>query len=699
MHRFIPSILFTLILFSANLANQLYHVDSYKKDTSIKKIEIHEIKAGTLVKKIKGTNQYEILPKMKTNVNVNIDGMVGDTKMEQLFVNNSSEPIEATYVFPLNHNAAVNNMYFIVNDRIIESKIKEKSQAQKEYKEAKKEGKRAAIVNQERPNIFTQSIANIMPNDSIKVIINYVQSLKYENQEFTYRLPLAITPRYSKTSNVNTSYETDPISSVINDSEKINPNYLDESIDYANNIEINVNLNSGFKIKDIKSSHKIITKKNNDTTAEIKLKNNKIQADQDFTLSYSITNIDKPQISVFSTEKFNEDYYMIMAMGPNNLNNNQHIPKEVTFVIDKSGSMNGHNIEYAKISVIQALNTLNNNDSFNVIAFSDDFIKYNFKPVLANEENIYSATKFVNNINSGGGTQALPALDWAMQEEHETNKIKMIIFLTDGAVGYESDVFQLIDESNINDARIFPICIGYAPNSFLLQKIAEMTRGSYTYIKNHGEITKQLTNLFNKIENPVLSNISINFDQNSDYYPNPIKDLYFNEPLIIFCKANSSFNEITFKGETSTGKFNKKFNLNDIKINKHSAIPALWARQKIASLMDNYRLSRATDKKQQIKNKIIDISENYNILSKFTSFIGVESKIVNKEGYLLSTEVGSQLPKNWKKNNRKSYEQKNNNYAYMPQTASNNPTYLIFGIILLFVALFINRYNEKYFQI
>jgi len=271
----------------------------------------------------------------------------------------------------------------------------------------------------------------------------------------------------------------------------------------------------------------------------------------------------------------------------------------------------------------------------------------------------------------------------------------MIIFLTDGAVGYEKDVFQLIDENNINDARIFPICIGYAPNSFLLEKVAEMTRGSYTYIKNHGEITKKLTNLFNKIENPVLSNININFDKESDYYPKPIKDLYFNEPLIVFCKANSSFNEITVKGETSNGEFKKIFNLNNIKINENSAIPILWARKKIASLMDEYRFSRDTTVTNNIKKEVVNISKDYNIISKFTSFIAIESEIVNKKGYLLSTNIGSQHPKNWKKNTPKKPENLNHS-NYMPQTATNNPLYLIIGLCLLFVSFFIRRYNEKY---
>ena len=131
MQKTFPSILLTMFLFNIIFSNDFYTVTDYKKDTVIKKIDIHDIKAGTLVKKIKGTNKYEILPRFENKINISINGMVADTQMEQLFINDSSEPIEATYVFPLNHNAAVNDMYFIVNNRIIESKVKEKRKSEK----------------------------------------------------------------------------------------------------------------------------------------------------------------------------------------------------------------------------------------------------------------------------------------------------------------------------------------------------------------------------------------------------------------------------------------------------------------------------------------------------------------------------------------------------------------------------------------
>jgi len=691
-HKIYPIILI-LFFFNPITPNNIRYVESFQKDTISKIIEIKDINAGTLVKKIEGTNKYELIPRIENNINVQINGMIANTQMEQLFINDSSEPIEVTYIFPLNHNAAVNDMYFIVNDRIIESKIKEKSQAKKEYIEAKKNGKRAAIVNQQRPNIFEQSMANIMPNDSIKVIINYVQNLQYENQAFTYRLPLSITPRYYKNSlNLNS---TDPISSIISSDDKINPLYLDDSMDFSNDVSINLDLNLGFEIKEIESSHKITIKNHSKSHSTINLKNGKIQTDQDFILKYTIPSASEPQISVFQTKKFDDDYYMIMAMGPNDINLNQQISKEITFIIDKSGSMNGHNIEYAKISVIEALNNLKNNDSFNIISFNDNFDTFNYKPVQANQKNIELATKFIYDIESRGGTEALPALEWAMQEEHDNNKIKMIIFLTDGAVGYENDVFQLIDLYNVNNARIFPICIGYAPNSFLLEKVAEMTRGSYTYIKNHGEITKQLNLLFNKIENPVLSNIEINFDKNNEFYPNPIKDLYLNEPLMIFCKSDSPLNEINFKGETSNGDFVKTFNLNNIKVKKNPAIPFLWARKKISSLMNYYRLSSDKNEKDTLKGKIIKISQDYNIISKFTSFIAIESEIVNKRDYLLSTNIAAKHPKNWKKRKSNKPEIFNQNHINMPQTSTKNPLLLLLGLILMITAYFMRRFNAK----
>ena len=287
----------------------------------------------------------------------------------------------------------------------------------------------------------------------------------------------------------------------------------------------------------------------------------------------------------------------------------------------------------------------------------------------------------------------------------------MIIFISDGALGYENEVFKLINNSQ-SDSRIFSINIGYAPNSFLLQKVAEMTRGSYIYIKNNRDIVDKIAKLTSKINSPIISDIQIKLDNTADVYPNPISDLYHKQPIIIFGKSDDLKNKITLTGKTSRGKYKKTFKIKKRKIKEHASIPTLWARKKIESLMNQYTLksSKANKTKDDLKNEIIEISKKYNVLSKFTSFIAVEDIITNNTGKLLSGNVPLELPKNWEYKQAPQYDKnQSNSFKYasvkkmsrpsMPSTATNNPTYLLLGSLVFLSAILLSRirkiFNEK----
>ena len=708
----------TILSVSLSSTNQLElsKVEISKSVEGKKTLKIEEIKAGTLVRKISGTNDYEIIPQIETDIMIDIQGMVSNTILEQKFINKSDKAIEAMYVFPLNHKAAIHDMYFIVDNRIVRSQIEEKKEAKKKYTQAKKDGKRTSLLNQERPNMFTQSIANIMPNDSIIVRVKYVEELSYKNKEFELRLPLAITPRYTmEDSSTELKIKTGnlkKISSKIEDSKNIKPPFIPSNIPSARGTSIEINLDAGFSIKEVKASHQIVKQKISDKKIKIKLLKDRIIPDQDFTLNYTIQDKDEPQISTFFSEKDGEDYYMIMAIPPNPKKNKSYIPKEMTFVIDVSGSMNGNNIKYAKMSVLEALDKLNPKDYFNIIAFDDNTYHFRYNPILANEKNILEGMNFINELKGGGGTQALPALAWALDEQHNSDYIKMIIFISDGALGYENEVFKLLD-SSLKDARVFSINIGYSPNSFLLEKIATMSRGSSIYIKNNTNIISEIGKLIDKINNPIISDIKIKLDDNADLYPNPINDLYHNEPILVFGKSNDLKNKITIEGRTSRGKYKETFRIKKRKLKENASVPILWARKKIEYLMNDYRLqyNKSSQKKDDLKNQIIEISKKYNILSKFTSFIAIEDIISNNTGELLSGSVPIELPKNWEykkvpqfdKNQANSFKYTSNNQQtkqynrpVMPSTASNNPIFILFGSILLLSSLILLFLERKF---
>ena len=702
MKRFIlPLIVLCVLISNSNPGSNLTNLTVVENEENIntkKTIKINEIKAGTLVRKVEGSaDEYELIPQIETDVSVDIQGMISSTIMEQTFINNSDKAIEATYVFPLNHHSAIYDMSFKIDDRIISSVIEEKAEAQKKYTEAKKEGKKVSLLKQERPNMFTQTVANILPNDTIRVEIKYVEPLKYENGEFELRLPLAITPRYTMGgSEIKHAGGVKKISASVEDASSISPPYIPPAIQTAKGVSISIDLDAGFTIQEVSSSHQIIQQKIGDEKMGITLKNDKIIADQDFIFKYKISEKEKPQITTFVSESNGEDYYMILAIPPDPKKNKDQVPKEMTFVLDISGSMNGNNITYAKASLLEALDKLDSKDYFNIIAFDDNTYRFKHNPIPASSGNILEGMNFINNLSGGGGTEALPALAWAMDETHNSDFIKMIFFITDGALGYENEVFKLVD-SSLRDARMFSINIGYSPNSFLLEKIAEMSRGSYIYIKNNRDIVDKIGKLMDRINKPIISDIQLKLDDEAELYPTPIKDLYENEPIVIYGKSDDLKNKLTIEGKTGRGKYKETFRIKKRKLKKHASIPILWARKKIESLMNDYRLkySRNNQTKEDLKNRVIEVSKKYNVLSKFTSFIAIENIVSNNTGELLSGNVPIELPKNWQTRQAPQFDKnQNTKFAHanlpskysrgsLPQTGTDNPLYLLWGSILV----------------
>ena len=323
------------------------------------KDEINDIKEGSLLRKSEPEGYYNIIPNLHTNVHIDVKGMVSSTTVDQVFTNDSSEPIEAIYVFPLPTNAAVNDMTMIINDRLIKGTIEEKVEAKKIYEKAKKEGKRASLVEQERPNIFTNSISNIMPGDTIMVRIQYVNEIDYNKGNFSFRYPMVVAPRYI-TGNQITGYtgtgwafDTD----IVPDASRITPPVNESSERSKNSISLSVNLDIGLDVDKISSpSHDIIIDKKVEGLYHVNLNKNKVLPNKDFVLEYSIKKGKEPKAALFVDSNNGENYFMLMAVPPDeNFNDINNMPKDMIFIIDVSGSMSGTSIEQAKSSLIESL--------------------------------------------------------------------------------------------------------------------------------------------------------------------------------------------------------------------------------------------------------------------------------------------------------------------------------------------------------
>ena len=675
---------------------------------------INDVSEGTLLFRNDETSRYEIIPNLHTDVNINIKGMVSHTSVDQMFVNDSTEPIEAIYVFPLPPNSAINNMVMIVEDRIIQGKIKEKQEAKKQYEKAKKRGQRASLTEQQRPNIFTNKVANVMPNDTIIVRLEYVNELKYGNGNFDLRFPMVVGPRFIDGTRVTgysgTGWAKD--TDIVPDASQITPHVVPDGMRSGNIIDLSINIDAGIPIENVESSsHRIKISKENKNQYIVNLKNDKNIPNKDFSLSYKIKKGHEPKAALFTDTNHDENYFMLLAVPPLTSNDKIDIPKEVIFVVDVSGSMQGTSIKQAKNSLHYSIERLNNDDSFNIIAYSDHFFSMKKFPIEMNESNIDSAKEFINSLHAGGGTRAMGPLKEAMLMNTDTNKLKMIIFITDGDLGYEKDVFNLVNKY-ISNSRLFCVGIGSAPNGHLLEKVSEKGRGTYTYINNINHVNEKIKNLFDKIEMPVLTDVKLEIDGDYELFPNPLPDLFLNEPLVVFGKVNNKDKDnfkARFSGKTTDGYF--KITL-PVKFNKgieNSAVSDLWARKKIDRLMDDWYLGN-----KNVKEKIIEISINHNLISKFTSFVAVEDKIVNPNGKNIIANVKVDLPEGWvyesvfgkqfakkkavpyskNKSIMASNDLKNN--KLIPKTATNMPTYLLLGLISVLLSLTIFFINRKY---
>lgn len=674
-------ILFLLILISAafllSLGKQAYANSGADKLTQV---SIDKISEGSLLIKTSIANQYQQIPLLKTDVEMDISGMIVRSKIKQYFKNTSQSWIEAIYVFPLPSTAAVDHLRMQIGERIIVADIKEKHTAKKLYQKAKRSGYKAALVEQQRPNLFTNSVANIAPGETVMIEIEYQQTLKYEQGEFSLRFPMTITPRYipGKTIQQNISItesgwaqNTDQV----RDASRITPP-MNVSTDKINPLSINIKLNAGFPLQSLQSRyHKIIKNKKNNITY-ISLAKGVTASDHDFELLWK-PQIDKtPKAAVFNERVNGENYQMIMLMPPENKTQNiQPLARQVTYIIDTSGSMHGVSISQAKQALLMALERLRLHDKFNIIQFNSVTQQIFNQPQLASFENIIFAKKYVNALEANGGTEMAAALNLALNQASAENHVHQIIFLTDGSVGNENALFDII-HNKLGKSRLFTIGIGSAPNSYFMRKAAQFGRGSFTLISDVNEVKEKMTSLFTKLESPLMTDISFHIEDGlkTEIWPQRISDLYAGEPIILAIKSDKALNTINIKGRRALTPWSAKLNLKNQKTSK--GIATFWARKKITALTDSLHNGA---NKEQVRSEIIKLALKHHLVSQHTSLLAIDKTPIRPQKIKLSTQA---IPLNLPRG-----QSTQQSFGRLAQTASSAEINLLFGFSLLMLYL------------
>ena len=571
------------------------------------------------------------LPLKSTSAEVNIAGIIADVRVNQVYSNEGNTPIEAVYVFPASTRAAVYAMEMKVGDRVITAKIWEKGKARKAYEVAKSQGKRTSLLEQNRPNVFTMNVANIMPGDKIEVSLNYTETMIPEEGLYSFVYPTVVGPRFTE--------ETESTAS-IDDLFLYSPYTKSNELPYYN-LDITVNLDAGLPIQNILSqSHDINVTYGNTNTASVFLnptENN--GGNRDFILNYQLAGKEIAS-GLLLYEGEEENFFLLTVQPPKRVSIDEIPPREYIFVVDVSGSMRGFPLDVSKKLLRDLVVNLRPTDKFNVLFFAGSAFVLAEESLHATEENINEALTLISKQSGGGRTQLLPALKMAMNLPRcEEELSRSIVIATDGYVSVEKEAFDLI-RNNLDRANVFSFGIGKSINRHLIEGMAKVGMGEPLIITSLAEAPSRAEKFRKYINTPVLSQVKVDFGDFEVYDVEPLSlpDVMVERPITIYGKyRGEAKGTVQIKGYAGKERHKMVYKVKDASINpKNSALKYLWAREKIRLLTDYGHVSNGGVH----QNAIIALGLKYNLMTAFTSFLAVDTEIPNEQ----ASKAGKQSP-------------------------------------------------------
>jgi Ca-activated chloride channel homolog len=612
-----------------------------------------DARSGTLLLKEDGA--YTEAIRLGIDVDVTVSGPTLRARVTQVFRNPTKDWVEATYVYPLATGGAVDTLKMVVGDRIIVGDIKERQQARVIYEQARRAGQKAALTEQERPNIFTNSVANIGPGETVLVQIEYQEPVHQSGNEYSLRLPLVVGPRYSPAPIVqNVDFRQDgsgwgaTTSDPVPDRDRISPQVVDPAKSApVNPTSVTVRLKAGFALGEVKSHHHNVKIESPDNaTRVVTLAAGTVPADRDFELTWKPAAEKAPSVGLFREHVGDADYLLAFVTPPGAEQATQKpLPREVVFVIDNSGSMGGTSIVQAKASLTYALSRLQPNDRFNVIRFDDTMDVLFPNAVPADAAHVGEATSFVSALQARGGTEMVPAMRAALTDKlGDTNMVRQVVFLTDGAIGNEQQLFETIAAMR-GRSRVFMVGIGSAPNTYLMTRAAELGRGAFTHIGSVEQVEERMRGLFAKLENPAVTGLSAKFSEaTADVTPAIIPDVYRDEPLVLAAKLDKLVGSLEIKGRVGDRPWSVTLPLKNAAEGK--GLSKLWAKRRIGDAEVARTMREMTP--EDADKTILALALDHQIVTRLTSLVAVDKTPSRPDGEPLKlSELPINLPAGW----------------------------------------------------
>lgn len=590
---------------------------------------------GALMTRLPGaTEEIEVpVPLKHTSVHASITGFIASVQVTQQFHNPFSSKIEAVYVFPLPENAAVSEFVMTIGERRIRGIIREREEAQRIYQEARSQGYRASILTQERPNIFTQSVANIEPGKQIDIDIRYFHTLAYYDGAYEFVFPMVVGPRF------NPPGTTDGVAAMPRgrggSGQPTEVQYLRPSERSGHDVSLRVDIDAGVAIERIQSrSHVVGVRRDreNHSRAAVILSDLDAIPNKDFVLRYTVAGEGIKSALITQPDPRGEGaggHFALMIVPPADLRHLPRTPLDMVFVIDRSGSMSGPPLQQVKAATSRALRRLERGDTFHVIDFSESVSQMGEYALEANRQNIQSALRYVDSLSSGGGTYMLPGMRAALALPHDGERLRFITFLTDGYIGNEADVLGEL-AAGLGSARTFGFGVGSAPNRHLIDSMSRMGRGAVAYLGHADPATDVMDLFMERISRPALTGLTFEFSSGvSEIQPSRPPDLFVGRPVIITGRYEGLLEAVRISGRaggrdiTIVAQGDQSGSLPTAAPLGPTPLAAVWARMKITDITERslYEPALRAEAPDQIRRLALD----HGLMSPYTAFVAVDS--------------------------------------------------------------------------
>ena len=590
---------------------------------------------------IKKGDGYLGLPLKETRYDTVIVGTMAETSVIQVFQNPTPDRLEALYNFPLPADAAVDDYWIRVGGREIRGVMKTRKDARDTYEAARDAGQSAALLEQQRPNIFSQSVANIPPGGTIEVEMHIVQPLRREAGRYSLVLPITVGPRYNPGAK-----DVEGNTAQVPDAAAITAPTLPKGYINCSKVDIQVAIESSLPITALKSKYHALTVETAAQTTRLELARGAARPNRDFNLSWQLAGLE-PRAQLMAQRSGDGGYFTLTVEPPQAYPQENARPRELVFALDTSGSMHGAPMDTSVAAVKKALDGMGPADTFQILRFAGDTSQLAEAPLKNTEQNRKRGLEFLTSMQSGGGTEMMAGIKAALAAPPDPNRLRMVMFLTDGYIGNEASIFEEIDRLR-GDARLFGLGVGSSVNHFLLDGMSRMGRGAVTYVGPAEPTDAVVERFYGYIGRPVLTDITIDWGDLpvADVVPNALPDLFAGQPVVVYGR---------FTGAPAAGQATLKARLGGAPIEMpikldlrggaaHTGLASMWARQQVDALQNYPNIKSAQADEATIK-KVTDLAIKYRVMTEYTSFVAVETRTEKQpDGTLKTVEVPLELP-------------------------------------------------------